>query len=119
MLNQTVSRPFISPTKKTRETAGCTSFYVELFPFLINSRVNNNVLPTRQKNIAKNANKFYIVQVLESDAGGGFVSWARWGQFQPLCSLIPRAHRKWPREREESERGRWTLVDASDVATHQ
>eukprot|EP00698_Gefionella_okellyi_P015443 TRINITY_DN4356_c0_g4_i1.p1 TRINITY_DN4356_c0_g4~~TRINITY_DN4356_c0_g4_i1.p1 ORF type:complete len:688 (+),score=193.99 TRINITY_DN4356_c0_g4_i1:102-2165(+) len=33
-----------------------------------------------QTEIAKNNNKFYVIQVLESDAGGSFWIWNRWGR---------------------------------------
>ena len=39
--------------------------------------------------IAKNANKFFIVQLLESDAGGKFISWTRWGRVgEPGQSML-------------------------------
>ena len=36
--------------------------------------------PVPQTNIGQNNNKFYVIQVLESDKGGDFVCFQRWGR---------------------------------------
>ncbi|MCL7046707.1 hypothetical protein MKW94_027703, partial [Papaver nudicaule] len=33
-----------------------------------------------QTNVSDNNNKFYVIQVLESDSGGAFMVFARWGR---------------------------------------
>lgn len=55
-----------------------------------NGRVWDAML--NQTDIGRNANKFYLVQLLESDAGGTFYVWNRWGRVGVPGSTSSSAH---------------------------
>ena len=41
-----------------------------------------------QTNIGQNNNKFYIIQLLEADAGGKWWVWTRWARVGQVCTLF-------------------------------